>query len=76
MRRAHRAGRYRRRRRGGDADRVPGYLAKRTFDISPSKVYAQAEQVTIASDLAAPLADLGVAVIAAAGAGFQARPHV
>lgn len=50
---------------------LPGYLAKRTFDISPNKVYTQVEQVTIAADLAGPLADLGVAVITQAGAGMK-----
>lgn len=50
---------------------LPGYLAKRTFDVAPNKVYSQVEQVTIAADLAAPLADVGVAVATQAGAGMK-----
>ena len=48
---------------------LPGYLGKRQFDVNPSKIYTQVEQVTIAGDLAAPLADVGVSVVTQAGAG-------
>jgi len=50
---------------------LPGYLGKRQFDVSPSKVYTQVEQTTIAGELAAPLADVGVPVVLQAGAGFK-----
>jgi hypothetical protein len=50
---------------------LPGYLAKRQADWAPTKVYTQVEQVAIAADLAAPLADVGVTVVTAAGAGFK-----
>ncbi len=43
---------------------LPGYLVKRQMDVFPTKVYSQVEQMTIASDLAAPLADIGVQVVA------------
>ena len=50
---------------------LPGYLVKRWFDVAPSKVYTQVEQTTIAAELAAPLADVGVTIAASAGAGFK-----
>ena len=50
---------------------LPGYLGKRVMDVSPSKVYTQVEQTTIASDLAAPLTTVGVSVVADPGAGVK-----
>ena len=50
---------------------LTGYLAKRTSDWSPSKIYAQAEQMTIASDLAAAVTDVGVTLAAGAASGIK-----
>jgi hypothetical protein len=49
---------------------LPGYLIKRQFDVSPSKVYTQIEQTVIAADLAGPVGDVGVALVTSAGGGF------
>lgn len=43
---------------------LPGYLVKRAWDVFPSKTYTQVEQVSIAADIAAPAADVGVVVVA------------
>lgn len=51
---------------------LPGYLTKRMMDWSPSKVYAQIEQTTIASDIATPLLDLSRCTIQVVpGGGFK-----
>ncbi len=50
---------------------LPGYLTRRQLDWNPSKVYTQVEQTTIAADLAAPLADVGVVVTVSPGTGFK-----
>ena len=51
---------------------LPGYLTKRLMDWSPSKVYAQIEQTTIASDIATPLLDLSRCTIQVVpGGGFK-----
>jgi hypothetical protein len=50
---------------------LPGYLAKRTSEWFPSKVYAQVDQMTIASDLAAAVADVGVTVAVGAASGIK-----
>jgi hypothetical protein len=50
---------------------LPGYLVKRWADWHPNKVYAQVEQTAIAADIAAPLADVGVAVVTQPGSGFR-----
>jgi hypothetical protein len=47
-----------------------GYLTKRQFDVVGGKTYSQVEQVAIAADIAAPLADVGVAVVTDPGPGF------
>jgi hypothetical protein len=47
---------------------LPGYLTRRVFDTNST--YTQIEQVTIAADLAAPVADVGVALRLNAGSGF------
>lgn len=49
---------------------LPGYLSKRVFDVIGGKVYAQVEQTSIAADLAAPLADIGVTVVTDPGPGL------
>jgi hypothetical protein len=49
---------------------LPGYLSKRVIDTVGGLSYTQAEQVDIMADLAAPLADVGVQVIADPGAGY------
>jgi hypothetical protein len=49
---------------------LPGYLARRQFDVNPSKVYTQVEQTVIAADIAQPLADVGVQVVTVPGSGF------
>jgi hypothetical protein len=48
---------------------LTGYLAKRTSDWSPSKIYSQVEQMTIASDLAAAVTDVGVTLAVGAASG-------
>jgi hypothetical protein len=50
---------------------ITGYLAKRQWDIGPpSRRYNQAEQTSIARDIAAPLADVGVDIVTEPGPGF------
>ncbi len=49
---------------------LPGYLTRRQADWTPTKTYTQVEQVTIAADLAAPLADVGVTIVTSPGPGF------
>jgi hypothetical protein len=49
---------------------LPGYLWRRVYDVVGGHTYTGVEQTVIASDLAAPLADVGVSVVAQAGAGF------
>jgi hypothetical protein len=49
---------------------LPGYLAKRVIDTVGGLHYAQAEQTKIASDLAAPLADIGVQLAVDPGLGY------
>jgi hypothetical protein len=58
---------------GGAAVRValtelPGYLAKKQY--ATNHTYAAVEQTSIAADLAAPLANVGVGVVTVPGAGF------
>jgi len=49
---------------------LPGYLSKRQYDVVGGHTYTGVEQTQIASDLAAPLSDVGVTVVAQPGAGF------
>jgi hypothetical protein len=49
---------------------LPGYLQRRVYDVQAGHTYSQVEQVQIAADLAAPLADVGVQVVTDAGGGF------
>ena len=49
---------------------LPGYLARRQYDVVGGHVYTGVEQVSIANDLAAPVGDVGVALVTQAGAGF------
>lgn len=49
---------------------LPGYLSKRLLDIPAGVTYTQIEQTKIASDIAAPVTDVGVAVVTQAGPGF------
>jgi hypothetical protein len=49
---------------------LTGYLAKRQWDVYPGARYVQAEQTAIAADIAAPLADVGVGIVASAGPGY------
>ena len=48
---------------------LPGYLARRQYDVVAGQVYNGVEQTSIANDLAAPLGDVGVAVLPQPGAG-------
>jgi hypothetical protein len=46
------------------------YLGWRAFDVAGGQRYTQVEQTAIARDLAAPLADVGVAIVTDPGPGF------
>ena len=48
---------------------LPGYLTRKQY--ATSHVYSQVEQTTIAADLAANLANIGVAVVTRAGTGVK-----
>jgi hypothetical protein len=50
---------------------LPGYLAYRQQDNSPTWVFSQVEQTQIAAQIAAPLADVGCAVATDPGPGFK-----
>jgi hypothetical protein len=49
---------------------LPGYLARRQYDVVGGHVYTQVEQTAIAADLAAPVSAVGVTLVTQAGAGF------
>jgi|SRR5215831_2959303 len=49
---------------------LPGYLGRRAYDVIGGHTYTAVEQTTIASDLAGPVGDVGVALVVAPGAGF------
>ncbi|MBO0818173.1 MAG: hypothetical protein J2P30_23815, partial [Actinobacteria bacterium] len=50
---------------------LPGYLIKRQWDYGPpNRRFTQVEQVAIAAELAAPVADVGVNIATSAGPGF------
>jgi hypothetical protein len=49
---------------------LPGYLAKRQFDLVDGARYDQVEQTVIARDLAEPVGDVGVQIVTEPGPGF------
>jgi len=49
---------------------LPGYLHRRVYDVVGGHTYSAVEQTTIASDLAGPVGDVGVALVVQPGAGF------
>jgi hypothetical protein len=49
---------------------ITGYLGVRAWDVHPSRRYTQTEQIQIAADIAAPVADVGVRLVTDPGPGF------
>jgi len=48
---------------------LPGYLTRRAYDVAGGHTYTGVEQTVIASDLAGPVTDVGVALVTQAGGG-------
>ena len=49
---------------------LSGYLSRRAYDVPGGHRYNQVEQTVIARDLAAPVTDVGVAIVTDPGPGF------
>lgn len=49
---------------------LPGYLNRRLYDVVGGHTYTAVEQTSIAADLAAPVGDVGVALVTQAGGGL------